>query len=238
MKKLLSVSLLIFTLSACSSNPAPSKELTDLKNELTEKNATIESLQKAKNEADSKLTEADKKYAQVKAEYDSYKEKMKVYESLSEAEASIKLAKAEEEKKAAEAAKKAEAEKIAAEKAAKEEADRKAKEEEERKGYDTGVTYENLARTPKDFRGKKVKFTGTVVQLMEGSTYNQLRFAVDDDYKQMLYLEYNPKSLSVRVLEDDTITIYGIAMETITYDSTMGGKITIPAVAVDKIEIQ
>ncbi|KAK2210161.1 toxin regulator, partial [Clostridioides difficile] len=38
-----------------------------------------------------------------------------------------------------------------------------------------------------------------------------------------------------RVLEDDYITIRGISAGTITYESTMGGKITIPGIAVEKI---
>ena len=42
--------------------------------------------------------------------------------------------------------------------------------------------------------------------------------------------------VSSRVLEDDYITIYGTSVGTITYQSTMGGNITIPAAIVDKID--
>lgn len=162
----------------------------------------------------------------VEKEFEEYKEKMKPFEELSELEAEARQAELE-----AELAEVREAEEA-------ERAEREAKELAElQAGYETGVTFDDLARKPKDYIGKKVKFTGEVVQLMEGTTYNQLRFAVNGDYDKMLYLEYDPSKLDERVLEDDTITIYGFGMDVITYDSTMGGKITIPAVVVDELEI-
>ena len=42
--------------------------------------------------------------------------------------------------------------------------------------------------------------------------------------------------VSSRVLEDDHITIYGTSASTITYKSTMGGNITVPAVIIEKID--
>lgn len=47
-----------------------------------------------------------------------------------------------------------------------------AKAAEEAQGYETGITYDQLARTPDDFKGKKVKFTGKVVQVIEGTCTN------------------------------------------------------------------
>lgn len=40
---------------------------------------------------------------------------------------------------------------------------------EEAQGYETGITYDQLARTPDQFIGKKVKFTGKVLQVLESS---------------------------------------------------------------------
>jgi len=115
----------------------------------------------------------------------------------------------------------------------------KAKAEEEAalaRGYETGITYDQLARTPDDFEGQKVKFAGEVAQVIEGDDFVQLRLAVNDDYDCMLFVQYDKSIVSSRVLEDDWITIYGTSMGTITYESTMGGEITIPAVLVDKID--
>lgn len=111
-----------------------------------------------------------------------------------------------------------------------------AKAAEEAKGYETGVTYDQLARTPDDFMGKKVKFYGKVVQVIEGGDSVQIRLAVNDNYDTILLGEYSSDTVTSRVLEDDYITIYGTSVGTISYKSTMGGTITIPGVYIDKID--
>lgn len=160
-----------------------------------------------------------------------------------EAQTEAKPAKAEqkkeltaEEKAAAEqaAAEKAAAEKAAAEKAA---AEKAAKEEEERIGYETGITYDQLARTPDEFKGKKAKFTGKVLQVMEGKGETQLRVAVNGNYDKVLYVVYKSDILNSRVLEKDNVTVKGKSAGIYTYKSTMGGEISIPAMLVEKIDI-
>lgn len=172
----------------------------------------------------------------MSSEYSSYKESMAPYESLSVAEANAK--KAEAESKAAEASAALEASKaadIAASEAAKA-AEEAAKAAEEAKGYETGISYDQLARTPDDFKGKKVKFTGKVVQVMEGNGIVQIRFAVNSDYDTVLLGQYTSSIVSSRVLEDDKITISAVSNGLISYKSTMGGTITVPSVTIDKIE--
>ncbi|MGE7883745.1 hypothetical protein [Bacillus sp. NPDC094077] len=149
--------------------------------------------------------------------------------------------KAAAEKAAAEkaAAEKAAAEKAAAEKAAAEKAaaEKAAKEEEERIGYETGITYDQLARTPDDFKGKKAKFTGKVLQVMEGKGETQLRIAVSGNYDKVLYVAYKSDIINSRVLENDNVTVKGKSAGIYTYTSTMGGEISIPAMLVEKIDI-
>lgn len=162
-------------------------------------------------ERKAQVAELEKKEAEAKAK--------------KEAEAAAAKAKADAEAKAkadAEAKAVAEAKKLA--------------EEKERKGYDTGITYDQLARNPDDFFLEKVKFRGTVVQVMEGDGITQIRLAVGDDYGQILLAEFDSSILDSRILEDDTITIRGISSGLITYESTMGASISIPGVAVDQIE--
>ncbi|MFJ1106560.1 hypothetical protein SNE23_04710 [Bacillus sp. RA(2023)] len=144
--------------------------------------------------------------------------------------------KAAAEKAAAEkaAAEKAAAEQAAAEKAA---AEKAAKEEEERIGYETGITYDQLARTPDEFKGKKAKFTGKVLQVMEGEGETQLRVAVNGNYDKVLYVAYKSDILNSRVLEKDNVTVKGKSAGIFTYKSTMGGEISIPAMLVEKIDI-
>lgn len=104
--------------------------------------------------------------------------------------------------------------------------------------YAIDISYDDLSRTPDKFEGKAVCYSGEVVQLLEGEEYNNLRVAINGDYDKMIYLEYEPKITPVRVLEDDTITFYGIYYGIYQYESTMGATISVPAVAVDYIEIK
>ncbi|SFG56050.1 hypothetical protein SAMN05216353_1565 [Halobacillus alkaliphilus] len=165
---------------------------------------------------------------------------------LAEAEPWFKLSEKEKERKLAEEKKKQEAEEAAAEKKAaeekakqeaEEEKARKEAEEEAKKGYETGNTFEQLARTPDDYEGEKVKLSGKVIQVIEAEgEETQLRIAVDDDYDQVIFVSYDSGIINSRILEDDKITIMGISLGLLTYESTMGGEITVPAIAVDQIE--
>lgn len=129
-----------------------------------------------------------------------------------------------------------EAQALAAESQKKLDEAKAAKEAEEAKGYETGITYDQLSRTPDDFKGKKVKFYGKVVQVIEGGSTIQIRLAVNDDYDTILLGSYSSSIVSRRVLEDDHITIYGTSKGTISYESTLGATITIPGVSIDKID--
>lgn len=161
----------------------------------------------------------------IQENYETYKEKMKPYEELEEAEAE---------------ARKIEAQKLIdtenEEKERLEQEERNKKENEEKAGYDTGITYDNLARTPDDYIYKKVKFKGKVIQVMEDDDSVQIRLAVNSDYNKVIYCEYEKDIVNSRVLENDIITIYGFSAGLISYESTLGSKITIPGVAIDKIE--
>ncbi len=174
--------------------------------------------------------------AAISLEYSTYKESMEPYEGLSEAEANARKIEAES---------KADAESIAMEesKAAKRAADRASREAKEASiaaqealGYETGITYDQLARTPNDFIGFKIKFKGKVIQVLEGDDIVQIRLAVNKNYDTILYCEYEKSLVSSRVLEDDIITIYGVSTGLLSYKSTMGGTITIPSATVDRID--
>lgn len=108
------------------------------------------------------------------------------------------------------------------------------------KNYDTSqcktIAYEKLARNPDKYQLETIKISGRVVQTMEdGTNYCQLRVAVNDNYDTVMYVEYDNRILESRILEDDYITLYGTSAGTITYESTLGGNITIPAMLADKI---
>lgn len=130
----------------------------------------------------------------------------------------------------------AEAQNLASQAQAEIDAEQAAAAEKEAQGYETGITYDQLARTPDDYTGQKVKFYGRVVQVIEGDDSVQIRLAVDGDYDTVLFGQYASSIVSSRVLEDDYITIYGTSVGTISYESTLGGTITIPGVYIEKID--
>lgn len=71
---------------------------------------------------------------------------------------------------------------------------------------------------------------------MEGGESTQLRIAINDNIDTVIYAEYDPSIVDSRVLENDVITIMGTSAGLITYESTLGGQISIPGVIIDKIE--
>lgn len=186
----------------------------------------------------SEKNDLDEKFNSLTIEHNNLKEETVDWVKKSDDEKAAALAKAEEERiKAEEAAKKAkeEADKAEAEKIAQEEAERLA---EEAKGYETGITYNDLARSPEEYKGKKVKFTGNILQIINEETYvSDARMSTNGKYEDVIYIIYETKSLGVRLLEDDNVTIYGTADELLKYTTVAGTTMTIPKVIVDRIEL-
>lgn len=103
--------------------------------------------------------------------------------------------------------------------------------------YNTGITYEQLARTPDDYKGKNITLTGEVIQVVEGDDETDLRVAVDGNYDNVIMVGYDPDIMNgSRILENDKITFYAESLGTTTYKSTMGGKITVPLALAKKID--
>lgn len=234
MKKPMILAALATTLvlSACASS-IKQEEYDSMKSSLeaqvAEENQAKESVQaelsEAESSADSAIASLSAEYDQLSSEYASYKESMSAYEGLSSAEAEARRIEAE-------SVSQAEADSIAAaesESIAQSEAEAAA-------GYDTGITYNQLARTPDDYEGKLIKFKGKVVQVIDGTSEIQIRLAVNNDYDKILFCSYSPDIVSARILEDDKITVYGKFTGLISYKSTMGATITIPGAVLDKID--
>lgn len=201
-------------------------------NNLNERNVEIQELTRDFEAKQKKVDSLSLEVSQLRAENRSLEAKVE--------EASPWFEMKEEERKAEE-------ERLAKEKAEKEEAERKAKEEEERKakeeaekkekqGYNTGITYSQLARTPEDYKEEKVKFSGKVIQVSEGFLSDTIRLAVGGNYDNVLYLTVPIGTTEERILEDDYITIYGVSKGIETYTTIFGASVSIPKVSVDKID--
>lgn len=184
---------------------------------------------------DSNHTESVAKVSELQTEVENKSKEIETLNAKIESAKPWFDMKAEEQKAIEEENARLKAEEEAKKKAEEEEAKRLA-EEEEKKGYDTGITYNQIARTPDDYKGKKIKFKGKVIQVMEGDGEVQIRLAVGGDYDKIIYGVYDSSIVSSRVLEDDNITIMGLSAGLLTYQSTMGGEITIPSMLIEKID--
>lgn len=208
----------VMLLSGCSGVSEESynsvvAENEKLKAKVSEMEATNNSLITNNNEIASERDDLTSKYEALEKEARPYLE-------LSEAERAAemeRLQKEEEERKAQEEA---------------------ARQEEEAKGYETGITFEDISRSPDKYKGKKVKFTGRVVQLVSEGTYiGSLRMSTSGNYDDVILISYNPSKLDVRILEDDNITVCGKFSEMYTYETVLGSSRTVPLIYVDIITI-
>ena len=155
----------------------------------------------------------------LKNEYNAYKEKMQPYEELEAKETEVgKLEEEEEAKK-------------------KEEEQKKLEEEaKEKKGYDTGITFNQLAREPDKYTKEKVKFYGQIIQTMEEDGRIVIRLIVDGVSSQVIVGMYDKNIISYRLLEGDWITIYGVSYNIYTYVGAAGTQVSAPFIKIDKID--
>lgn len=144
-------------------------------------------------------------------------------ESSADKEAQEAALKAANEKAAQEAAAKA-----AAEKAAQDAADK------DPNTYQS-LPYDEMARNGDNHKGEKLQINGKVIQVIDTDDGTaQLRVATRDGYDDVYYIEIPASQWKThRLLEDDVVTFYGNVYGLLSYDSTMGGKITVPAMTVN-----
>ncbi len=115
--------------------------------------------------------------------------------------------------------------------------DEAAKKEAQKAEYSGDYTYEQLARNPETYIGKKVKFSGKVLQAETGDTC-YMRVAINSDYDTVLFVTYTTDVVSYRLLEDDYVTIYGTCYSTYSYKAVSGATITLPWIDADIIDLQ
>ena len=148
-----------------------------------------------------------------------------------------------EAKEKAEKEEKEKKEKEEATKKAKEDAEAKKKSEKEFKDSCKKYTFKEIARNPDKYQGKKMKFTGEVIQVSEG-WFNSvdIRLNVTKNeygwYEDTIYCTYTYKEGEGKILEDDIVTIYGTCDGDYTYTSVMGASITLPKINIEYITIK
>ena len=121
---------------------------------------------------------------------------------------------------------------LAQEKAQKE-AEEEAKRQAESQKYETGLTWEQIAREGRV--GELGKFEGKIVQVMSGSGFTQYRVAINGDYDTIMLIEVLDGISSEVLLEDDYVYFKGMSMGQYTYTTVLGSEMTIPSFTVDEI---
>lgn len=100
--------------------------------------------------------------------------------------------------------------------------------------------YETIARDPDEYISTYGKYTGEIIQVLEDGNDVQLRVNITREpygYSDTIFVTYTLKDGESRLLEDDIITIYGMNMGTISYESIFGATITLPCVYAEYIDL-
>ena len=104
-------------------------------------------------------------------------------------------------------------------------------------------TFKQIARNPSDYEGKRAKFTGEVIQVLDsyGIMYT-LRVNITENeygyYEDTIYVTYFPKDDNEpKILEDDIVTMYGELDGETTYEAVFGQSVTLPSFDCEYIDI-
>lgn len=93
---------------------------------------------------------------------------------------------------------------------------------------------------PDDYYLTKAKYTGEIVQVLEGDDYVELRVNITKgtySYSDTIYVIYSVGDDYSRLLEDDIVDIYGYNMGLTSYTSIFGATITLPLVYAQYIDL-
>ena len=100
--------------------------------------------------------------------------------------------------------------------------------------------YKKLARDPESYVGKSIKFSGEVIQAVESNSSDTItyRIAQDGDYDKVFLVVYERPEGASKILEDDDVTVYGLFTGDYTYETTLGGPITVPSLYAFAIDLK
>ena len=232
---------LVGSLVGCGEETVSKKDYDTLQNSFNDTTKELERVKTAngiletENETLNNQIESAKDYLELdQSEKELVDAKIKEVNEATEAQ----IAEEKAQKEAEEAAKK-QAEEEAKRKAEEEEKARKEEEERQKAEaeahkYETGLTWEQIAREGKN--GTLGQFEGKIVQVINGNYgYTQYRIAINGNYDTIMLVEAASYELKETLLEDDYVYFKGKSMGTVSYESVMGANITIPAFDVDEI---
>lgn len=172
---------------------------------------------------ETKETAKEKEEAKIKAEEEKKKEELAKQEAAK--------VKAEEDKK------KAEEERVKAEADAKALAEQIAKEKADKKANAQTIPYAQIKKNPDRYSGEYVKYTGEIVQILEGDDMTNIRLSVTKDsygysFNDLVFIEYIGYTDFV---DGDIVTIYGEVYGEYSYESQAGYNISLPGIIADEV---
>ncbi len=100
--------------------------------------------------------------------------------------------------------------------------------------------YKKLARKPSSYEGKRIKISGRVLQVQESSGWvsrTVMRVATKGNWDNVFYVTIYGK-LSTRILEGDRVTLWGEYGGLKTYETILGGSVTIPQMEAEYYSIK
>ncbi len=100
------------------------------------------------------------------------------------------------------------------------------------------LDYKGVSRNPSDYTGKYVKFDGKVLQVIEEEGYVSFRIASRGNYDDVVYVSMAIPENYSRILEDDKVTVSGVYMDLMTYETIMGASVTIPWIMADLVTLR
>lgn len=98
--------------------------------------------------------------------------------------------------------------------------------------------FKTYSRHPENYKNQKFKLTGKVVQVLGNREDGyEIRLATKGSYDDIVYL-FVVSDPGFAILEDDRLTVYALAYETITYKTVLGASITLPAFIADEVVLK
>lgn len=100
------------------------------------------------------------------------------------------------------------------------------------------LDYKENSRDPDSYTGKMIKFSGRIIQVMEQDDYIIFRIATRKRVDDVVFAVYQKPTDYTRFLEDDQVNVWGTSTGIYTYETIMGGSVTIPSCTIDRIELK
>lgn len=97
------------------------------------------------------------------------------------------------------------------------------------------INYNGIARNPSLYKEKLIYFFGKVIQVSESSSGTSTAYRIQLDDSSDIVLVHKYTSTEPRILKDDHVLVYGTCNGVETYQSVLGGQITIPACTAKEI---